>query len=441
MFIDEARIYLEAGRGGDGAVAFRREKYVPRGGPAGGDGGKGGDIIFVVDSGLNTLEDLRHRTHYRAEPGTNGGNSNRSGAQGSDMEVRVPLGTMVLTEDGHLLADLTEPAQRLVVARGGRGGKGNARFASSTHRVPRIAERGQPGESFWVRIELTLLADVGLVGFPNAGKSTLISRMSQARPRIADYPFTTLVPNLGVVAEYGDPFVMADVPGLIEGAHTGAGLGHAFLKHLSRTRLLVHLLDLSPMTERDPVNDYRIIRHELEQFSPALAARPEIVVANKMDLAEAADRYGQLQDALGESVLGISAVTGRGIPELGRLLAERLQQLPPLAPDRPPAVVRPKPTGFQVTPEPDGALRLVGDLEERAEMTRWGSREAEDYLIEYLRRRGVRDALRRLGATAGQTVRVGPGEFRWWEDDLVREDEAEERAERPSTGSRVGQEK
>lgn len=429
MFIDEARIYLEAGRGGDGAVAFRREKYVPRGGPAGGDGGKGGDIIFVVDSGLNTLEDLRHRVHYRAESGTNGGNSKRSGAQGADLEVRVPEGTMVLTDEGQLLADLTEAGQRLVVARGGRGGKGNARFASSTHRVPRVAERGQPGQSFWVKIELTLLADVGLVGFPNAGKSTLISRMSQARPRIADYPFTTLIPHLGVVTEYGDPFVMADVPGIIEGAHTGAGLGHAFLKHLSRTRLLVHLLDLSPMTRRDPVNDYRIIRHELEQFSPALAIRPEVVVANKMDLTEAAARYGEIQAALGQPVLGISAVTGLGIPELGRLLAERLQQMPPLVTDRPPAVVRPKVTGFQLTTEDDGALRLIGDLEERAEMTRWGSREAEEYLIEYLRRRGVTDALRRRGAVPGQTVRVGPGEFRWLDDDLVRLEEAEERTE------------
>lgn len=409
MFVDEARIYLEAGRGGDGAVAFRREKYVPQGGPSGGDGGRGGDIVLRVDSGLSTLMDFRQKTHFRAAHGEAGGASNRSGRHGPDLIIAVPPGTMVLTEDGRLLADLTAPGQEEVLARGGRGGRGNARFASSTHRVPRIAERGQPGEQLWVRLELTLLADVGLVGYPNAGKSTLISRVSQSRPRVADYPFTTLVPNLGVVAQYGAPFVIADVPGLIEGAHRGAGLGHTFLRHLKRTRLLLHLVDCSPLTGRDPVADYHAIRRELEAFSEELAARPEMVVATKQDLTGAAQGWEALAEQLEVPVYAVSAVTGQGVAELMGAVATRLQAMPPPAVERPLPVIRPRVRGLELAREDDGAWRLLGDAEERAAMTQWGSREAEEYLAEYLRRRGVGPMLRRAGLEDGTTVRIGPG--------------------------------
>ncbi|MCL5967077.1 MAG: GTPase ObgE [Firmicutes bacterium] len=420
MFVDEARIRIEAGRGGDGAVAFRREKYVPRGGPSGGDGGKGGDVVLRVDAGLSTLMDFRHETQFRAPSGDSGGPSNRSGRQGEDLYIAVPPGTMVMTDDGRLLADLTTPGQTYVAARGGRGGRGNARFASSTHRVPRMAERGQPGEELFIRLELTLLADVGLVGFPNAGKSTLISRVSAARPRVADYPFTTLVPNLGVVARYGAPFVIADVPGLIEGAHEGAGLGHAFLRHLKRTRLLLHLVDCSPFSGRDPVADYETIRGELEAFSTTLRERPEIVVGTKQDLTGAHDRLLALRERLAVPVFGISAVTGQGVAELMGETARRLREIPVPETDLPMPVVEPRVRGLEVARD-DGAWRLLGDAEERASMTQWGNLEAEEYLAEYLRRRGAGPLLRRAGVEDGARVQVGPGLFIYAEGSLMPE--------------------
>jgi GTP-binding protein len=418
VFVDEARIYLEAGRGGDGAVAFRREKYVPRGGPSGGDGGKGGDIIFRVDPGLSTLMDFRHQTHFRAAHGESGGPSNRTGRSGADLVIPVPPGTMVWSETGELLADLTHPGQTEVLARGGRGGRGNARFASSTHRVPRMAERGQPGEQRWVRLELTLLADVGLVGYPNAGKSTLISRISQARPRVADYPFTTLVPHLGVVTGYGPPFVVADVPGLIEGAHRGAGLGITFLRHLKRTRLLLHLVDCSPATGRDPVADYQAIRRELGAFSADLAARPEIVVATKQDLPEAREAYEGLRMALPGPVYPISAVTGEGVGALMRAVATMLQRTPAPEAAHPLPVVRPRVRGLTVGRTEDGGWRLGGDVEDRAAMTQWGNLEAEEYLAEYLRRRGAPAVLAREGVPEGAAVQVGPGQLIFGEETL-----------------------
>ena len=425
MFVDEARIYLEAGRGGDGAVAFRREKYVPRGGPSGGDGGHGGDVVLRVDAGLSTLMDFRQKTHFRAQPGDSGGPSNRFGRQGEDLVIRVPPGTMVMTEDGGLLADLTTPDQEYVAARGGRGGRGNARFASSTHRVPRMAERGQPGEAFWIRLELTLLADVGLVGFPNAGKSTLISRVSAARPRVADYPFTTLVPNLGVVARWGEPFVIADVPGLIEGAHTGAGLGHAFLRHLKRTRFLLHLVDCSPLSGRDPIDDYETIRHELTAFSADLAGRPELVVGTKQDLTGADERLRALRRHLDVPVYGISAVTGHGVAELMHEVARVLRETPVPEAERPMPVVQLQVRGIEVSREDDGGWRLLGDAEERASMTQWGNLEAEEYLAEYLRRRGVGPLLRRAGVEDGSAVRIGPGVFIYGDGSLMPQAVAE----------------
>jgi len=445
MFVDEARIFLEAGRGGDGAVAFRREKFVPRGGPDGGDGGRGGDVVFVVDSGLSTLMDFRHQRHFRAEAGHGGEGSNRYGRQGADLIVRVPPGTRVLDEAGQLLADLTEPNERRVLARGGRGGRGNAHFASATHRAPRVAERGEPGEARWVTLQLTLLADVGLVGFPNAGKSTLIQSMSAARPKIADYPFTTLVPNLGVADRWGDPFVMADVPGLIEGAAEGAGLGHDFLRQLSRTRVLVHLIDLSPDTGRDPVSDYHAIRRELQLFSADLAARPEIVVANKTDVPGSRERLERLRAGLQQAVTPISAATGAGVDELGWAMRHGLDAVGPLEPPALPPTVEVPVHGITVeecaAPEDRAAsarrwFQVSGDIATRAAMTRWGSSEAEQYFMEYLNRRGVPEMLRRAGIAEGDHIQVGEGVLVWFDDALAREGWPEEVADRDARSRR-----
>ncbi len=423
MFIDEARIYLEGGQGGNGAISFRREKFVPNGGPAGGDGGSGGDVIFEVDSGLSTLMDFRSQRHYRARPGENGGNNNCYGKGGDDVIVRVPPGTLVYhDEDGALIADLVDPGQRQVIARGGRGGRGNSHFVSSVHRTPKVAERGQPGQSLWVRLELNLLADVGLVGFPNAGKSTLISRVSSARPRIADYPFTTLVPNLGVVGGYGESFVMADVPGLIEGAHTGLGLGHAFLRHLKRTRVLVHLVDMDPMTTRDPVNDYHIIEHELRTFSPELADRPRLVVATKLDLLGSREELRALEAAVAPApVYAISSVTGSGIDALMWVVRDILDRTPKLKhAGMVPSQLKPQVHGFDVVVEEDG-VHLVGDVEERAAMTYWGNPEAEEYFAEYLRRRGVPQLLRKRSIDTDTRILIGEGQLLWKEGDLMVE--------------------
>lgn len=314
MFIDEARIYVQAGAGGEGMIAFRREKYVPRGGPSGGDGGRGGDVVLEADPHLSTLQDYRYRTHYKAGRGEHGGGSNRTGAEGDAVVLRVPLGTVVRDADsGRVLGDLTEPGHRLVVARGGRGGRGNARFATATRQAPQEAESGEPGEARWLTLELKLLADVGLVGSPNAGKSTLLSRVSAARPKIADYPFTTLVPNLGVATVGDESFVVADVPGLIEGAHLGRGLGTRFLRHLERTRFLLVLIEA---TREDPLAEYQKLRAELAAHEPALAALPHAVVLTKIDLVPGYEppRRELFPDAGG--VHAISSVTGAGIQEL-----------------------------------------------------------------------------------------------------------------------------
>lgn len=323
MFIDEAIIYVKAGDGGNGCVAFRREKYVPRGGPSGGDGGRGGDVILVSSQHYNTLLHLRFNPEHKAERGRHGEGSNRTGRDGASVEVPVPVGVLVYDADtGELLHDFTEPGQRFVVARGGRGGRGNARFATSTHQAPREHEPGQPGEERRLRLELKLLADAGLVGFPNAGKSTLISRISAARPKIADYPFTTLEPHLGVVSlDDQRSFVVADIPGLIEGAHLGHGLGTRFLRHIERTRLLLHLVDVSEASGRDPVEDFQVVLNELASFSPDLAAKPMFVVATKLDAAQDLRRLEALRKLSASRRLpfyAISSVTGQGIEELKR---------------------------------------------------------------------------------------------------------------------------
>jgi GTP-binding protein len=326
MFVDEVQVHLQAGHGGRGCLAFRREKRVPRGGPSGGDGGHGGSIYFVANPHTSTLITYRFHPEFEAEKGQHGQGSNRTGHNGQDLELSVPLGTLVFekTDDPdepyRLIADLAHAGDRLLIAKGGRGGMGNARFATATNRAPRKVQPGEPGEEKFLRLELKLLADVGLVGFPNAGKSTLISRISAARPKIADYPFTTLTPNLGVVGLSGErSFVVADVPGLIEGAHRGLGLGHQFLRHLERTKVLVHLVDLSSMTMRNPVDDLNTVRRELELFQPTLAAKPQVVAANKVDALDDEERAAALErraSELGLPFYRISAVSGAGLPDL-----------------------------------------------------------------------------------------------------------------------------
>lgn len=330
-FVDEVKIKVKAGDGGRGCVSFRREKFVARGGPNGGDGGDGGDVVTVADAGLTTLLDLRYQKQYRAGRGEHGRGKDQYGKRGEERIIAVPVGTMIRdARTGELLADLRAVGERVIVARGGKGGKGNAHFVSSTNRSPRHAQPGLPGEEKELDIELRLLADVGIIGLPNAGKSTLIAAISAARPKIADYPFTTLVPNLGVVG-YGEgkSFVVADIPGLIEGAHRGEGLGHKFLRHVSRTSLLLHLLDVSKIREDDPLADWRAINRELELFDPSLAEKPQIVVANKMDLLEGRARLrlleGKLPPGFG-SACAISAVTGEGLRELKRLIGVKLEQ-------------------------------------------------------------------------------------------------------------------
>jgi GTP-binding protein len=317
---------VTAGRGGRGCLAFRREKYVPRGGPSGGDGGHGGSVFIVASPHINTLINFRFHPEFDAERGGHGEGSNRHGKNGQHLELEVPVGTLVYDRTGapeiepRLVADLAHAGDRVLIAKGGRGGLGNAHFATSTNRAPRKVQPGEEGEEKWLRLELRLLADVGLVGFPNAGKSTLISRISAARPKIADYPFTTLVPNLGVVRLSDDrSFVVADVPGLIEGAHRGQGLGHQFLRHLERTKVLVHLVDVSSLSGRDPVADMDVIRRELELFDAGLAAKPQLVAANKIDALDDEDRARAVERRARELQLPffrISGVTGEGVPEL-----------------------------------------------------------------------------------------------------------------------------
>jgi GTP-binding protein len=329
QFLDEARILVKAGDGGNGCLAFRREKYVPKGGPSGGDGGHGGDVVLVATSQHNTLLQFSYNPEHRGGRGRHGEGSNCTGADGNSLEVAVPVGTIVFDEDtGERLFDFTEPGQRFVAARGGKGGRGNARFVSSTHQAPTEHEPGRPGEEKHLRLELKLLADVGLVGFPNAGKSTLISRISAARPKIADYPFTTLEPNLGVV-QMSDfrSFVVADIPGLIEGAHTGHGLGIQFLRHIERTRLLAHLVDVSEMSGRNPVDDFETVMHELASYSEELPKKPMIVVATKMDAAQDPERVESLRALAADRGLPffeISSATGQGIAALKFAMAERV---------------------------------------------------------------------------------------------------------------------
>ncbi len=422
MFKDYAKIHVKAGDGGNGCVAFRREKYVPYGGPSGGDGGRGGHIILRADGGLRTLVDFRYRSHYKAGRGVHGQGKNMHGKKGEDLVLRVPVGTEVRRAgDETLMADLTADGQEYRVARGGRGGRGNARFATANRRAPSFAEKGEPGEEFWLELELKLLADVGLVGFPNAGKSTIISKVSAARPKIADYPFTTLEPHLGVVrVEEGESFVLADIPGLIEGAHQGAGLGHRFLRHVERTRVLIHVVDVSSREGRDPVADFEAINRELAAYDPRLALRPQLVAANKIDIPEARENARRLAAATGGryEVFEISALTGEGLDRL-IFRTYRLLETIPVEPAPVPAVPDERATDvtlFLVARDGDTYVVEGEGIERRVAMTDLENQEAVHHLQQLLVRIGVEDALRAEGIKPGDNVRIGRFEFEYSEN-------------------------
>lgn len=436
MFVDKAKIYVKGGDGGDGLVAFRRELYVPEGGPAGGDGGDGGDVVFQVDEGLRTLMDFRYQKHFKATRGEKGRNKSQHGANADDMIVRVPPGTVVFDDDtGEMVADLTQHGQAVVIAKGGRGGRGNTRFKSSVNTAPAIAENGEEGQERWVTLELKVMADVGLVGFPSVGKSTLLSVVSGARPKIGAYHFTTLTPNLGVV-ELGDDssFVMADLPGLIEGAHTGVGLGHEFLRHVERTRVIVHVVDMSGLEGRDPFDDWVKINEELKLYNLKLTERPQIVAANKMDMPESEENLAAFKAKLAEvrsdiEVYPISSLTRAGVPELLYKTAEVLAN----APD-------PAELAAQEAREAEEAEGVVYRLEHREEVhdytisrdnetfvvegesierllrrTQFGSYEAVMRFARIMRKIGLDADLRKRGAKNGSVIRIGDFEFEFFE--------------------------
>ncbi len=424
MFIDQAEIEVKSGRGGDGMVHFRREKYVPRGGPDGGDGGRGGDVVLEIRLTLNTLAAFRHTSGYAAEDGKGGGSQNRYGRGAEDLIIPVPPGTVVydITDGGtpSLLGDLTAPGQRLIVCKGGRGGRGNTHFKSSINQTPRTAERGEPGEEKRLRLELKLIADIGIVGVPNAGKSTLLSVLTNAKPKIAPYPFTTLEPNLGVAnVDEETAVVLADIPGLIEGASHGAGLGFEFLRHVSRTRVLIHLLDgLSP----DPLADYAQINAEMALFDPNLAKKPQIVAVNKGDQPEVQERWKTLKTKFKKQkvdVVLISALARTGVRELLLEAAARLAETPTLEEAALPLpVYRPTeddPRDFKIVRETDGWRIQSKAIERAAEMTPWDQSGSVRRFQKLMERLGVDEALRKAGAQEGDTVYIGEHELEYQE--------------------------
>lgn len=419
MFLDETKIFLTSGSGGDGIVHFRREKYVPRGGPDGGNGGKGGDVILVVDPRLNTLSNFRRKRHYQAGDASSGGGNNKTGRSGEDLEILVPPGTLVRdATSGALLGDLVDHNQRLVVCHGGRAGKGNARYASSRNQTPHMAEKGEPGEEKTLLLELRLIADVGIVGVPNAGKSTLLAAVTNAKPKIAEYPFTTLQPNLGVAdLDELTSLILADIPGLIEGAHKGTGLGFAFLRHIERTRVLIHVIDGS---SENPIADFSQVNAEMALFSASIAQKPQIVAINKIDLPDVEDRLSALTEMISErgyESFPISAMAHRGLRELLWSAHERLSQLEPqpIVEDTLPVYgFEDETIPFEISREPDGAWRVSGEEVERAAaMTYWEFDEAIARFQQLLVHLGVEDALREAGITSGETVRISDYELEW----------------------------
>jgi len=418
QFIDHTRIVIKAGNGGDGCAAFHREKYVNRGGPSGGDGGRGGDVIFVADQQLTTLLEFRFQRHYRAENGGNGMPELKTGRDGQPMRIRVPVGTIVRDlETGAVLADMNENGKERTVLKGGKGGKGNARFATPTRQSPRFAQNGIRTEDREVELELKTIADVGLIGLPSVGKSTILSVLTAAKPKIAAYHFTTLTPNLGVAARHGRSFVLADIPGLIEGAAEGAGLGHDFLRHIERTRMLVHVLDISGSEGRDPIEDYEKINLELEKFSAHLAALPQIIAANKMDLPESAENLERLKKALGKKdvmIFPVSAATVQGFDRMLDHVIQVLDALPPVLeyPEEELEVGPQYEKGFHIARDDSGAYVVTGgDVDRLLDTTDPDDETSMRRFQQLLVKTGIIAALREMGAGEGATIRLGEWEF------------------------------
>lgn len=425
MFIDRAKIQVIAGSGGNGMSSFRREKFVAKGGPNGGDGGRGGDVILVVDAGMNTLLDFRYKRKFKADRGGDGEKNTMHGASAKPIYIKVPQGTLVKNAaTDEVMADLTVVGQELVIAKGGRGGRGNARFPNSINRAPMYAENGEPGESFELLLELKLLADVGLVGYPSVGKSSLITMVSAARPEVAAYHFTTLVPVLGVVSlDKGHSFVMADIPGLIEGASEGVGLGHAFLRHVERTKVIIHVLDASGMEGRDPLEDYEKINKELALYNKRLATRPQIVAANKMDIPEAQENFARIEEYMkerGVEVFPISAATGDGLKALMErvsvLLSEYVEEVETTDEE---AVRMYQPEdehAIKITRDDTGAFIVSGRyLERKVAMTKFNNAEAVRRFQVYWKKSGIEAAIKARGIKEGDTVRIGEMEFEYRE--------------------------
>jgi GTPase len=433
MFVDKAKIYVKGGDGGDGLVAFRREKYVPEGGPAGGDGGDGGDVIFRVDEGLRTLVDFRYQKHFKADRGEKGRNKSQHGANADDMIVRVPPGTIVIDDDTQeIIADLTRHEQEVVIAKGGRGGRGNTRFATTNNTAPEIAENGEEGQERWVVLELKVMADAGLVGFPSVGKSTLLSVVSGARPKIGAYHFTTLTPNLGVV-DVGDgrSFVLADLPGLIEGAHEGVGLGHEFLRHVERTRIIVHVIDMAATDGRDPFDDWVKINDELKLYNAKLEDRPQLVVANKMDMPDAEENLAAFKQKLAEhrsdiTVYPISAVAKKGVQELMYKIADLLETIPEMPHVEELTEIAERKV-YRLEEKEDDHFTIKRDnevfvvespsIEKLIKRTNFSTQESVMRFARILRKKGIDSALRARGAKDGQTVRIGDFEFEFVEQE------------------------
>lgn len=424
MFVDHVKVYVRGGDGGDGMVAFRREKYVPNGGPAGGDGGKGGNIVFVVEEGLRTLMDFRYKRIFKADRGTHGMSANKHGAKAEDTFIKVPPGTVVKDVDtGETIADLVEHGQTAVIAKGGRGGRGNSRFATPANPAPELSEKGEPGYERNVILELKVLADAGLVGFPSVGKSTLLSVVSAAKPKIAEYHFTTIVPNLGMVeTEDQRSFVMADLPGLIEGAHEGIGLGHQFLRHIERTRVIIHVIDMSGLEGRDPYEDYLTINEELKQYNMRLTERPQLIVANKMDMPDSEENLKKFREKLPEDarIFPISALSRKGLNNLLFAIADVIEVTPefPMIDEEEASdstVLYKHETdadGFDISRGPDGAFILSGYAIERMfKMTDFSREDSIRRFARQMRGMGIDDALRERGAENGDTVRLLEFEF------------------------------
>lgn len=430
MFVDQVKISLKAGDGGNGITAYRREKYVPFGGPAGGDGGKGASVVFEVDEGLRTLLDFRYQRHFKASKGENGQSSNMHGKNAEDLVLKVPPGTIIKNvETDEVLADLVEDGQRAVVAKGGRGGRGNSRFATPRNPAPDFSEKGEPGEELDVSLELKLLADVGLVGFPSVGKSTLLSIVSKAKPKIGAYHFTTIKPNLGVVSTPDQrSFVMADLPGLIEGASDGVGLGHQFLRHVERTKVIVHMIDMSGSEGREPIEDYKVINQELAAYEQRLEDRPQIVVANKMDLPESQDNLILFKEEIGEDVpvIPVSTITRENIDQLLYAIADKLEEYKDVdftvEEEESVGINRvlykhtPSQDKFTISRDDDGAYVVNGNAIERMfKMTDFNSDPAVRRFARQMRSMGIDDALRERGCKNGDIVRILGGEFEFVE--------------------------